>query len=92
MFYLEIKTTGNYKKPNGLLAFSPLCITFVFFFFFPRIEMGMKEIIVILCLMLLSLSMEAIQPGEADEGKHNYILKPNSHGRRFSSLNHLKNL
>ncbi|CAH3146928.1 unnamed protein product [Pocillopora meandrina] len=29
--------------------------------------MGMKEIIVILCLMLLSLSMEAIQPGEADE-------------------------
>ena len=42
--------------------------------------------------MLLSLSMEAIQPGEADEGKHNYILKPNSHGRRFSSLNHLKNL
>lgn len=50
----------------------------------------MKEIIVILCLMLLSLSMEAIQPGEADEGKHNYILKPNSHGRRFSSLNHLK--
>ena len=54
--------------------------------------MGMKEIIVILCLMLLSLSMEAIQPGEADEGKHNYILKPNLHGRRFSSLNHLKNL
>ncbi|RMX50755.1 hypothetical protein pdam_00017962 [Pocillopora damicornis] len=29
--------------------------------------MGMKEIIVMFCLMLLSLSMEAIQPGESDE-------------------------